>query len=69
MRQSITTYFLAPTNVRGSRIKARASGGTSVTLHWDHAMNADATTVCRCFVEAQSSTEQPADDNVSIADN
>lgn len=41
MRQSITTYFIAPTNVKGSRIKARASGGTSVTLHWDHAMNPD----------------------------
>lgn len=41
MRQSIITYFIAPTNVKGPRIKARASGGTSVTLHWDHAMNLD----------------------------
>jgi hypothetical protein len=41
MRQSITTYFIAPTNVKGSRIKARASGGSSVTLHWDHALDID----------------------------
>jgi hypothetical protein len=41
MRQSITTYFIGPTNVKGSRIKARASGGSSVTLSWDHAMNPD----------------------------
>lgn len=41
MRQSITTYFIAPTNVKGSRIKARASGGTSVTLPWDHALDID----------------------------
>jgi hypothetical protein len=39
MRQSIVTYFIGPTNYRGSRIKAKASGGSSVTLDWDHAMN------------------------------
>ena len=39
MRQSITTYFIGPTNVKGARIKARASGGTSVTLPWDHALD------------------------------
>jgi hypothetical protein len=39
MRQSIITYFIGPTNYRGSRIKAKASGGSSVTLDWDHAMN------------------------------
>lgn len=39
MRQSIITYFIAPTNYRGSRIKAKAAGGSSVTLEWDHAMN------------------------------
>jgi len=39
MRQSITTYFIGPTNVKGSRIKARASGGSSVTLSWDHALD------------------------------
>jgi hypothetical protein len=39
MRQSITTYFIGPTNVKGPRIKARASGGSSVTLSWDHALD------------------------------
>jgi hypothetical protein len=36
--QAITTKFLPPTNVRGSRVKATAQAG-SVTLHWDHALN------------------------------
>jgi hypothetical protein len=39
MRQSIVTYFIGPTNVKGPRIKAKASGGSSVTLSWDHAMD------------------------------
>jgi len=38
--QAITTKFLPPTNVRGSRVKATAQAG-SVTLHWDHALNPD----------------------------
>ena len=36
--QAITTKFIAPTNTRGSRIKATAQAG-SVTLNWDHALN------------------------------
>jgi hypothetical protein len=39
MRQSITTYFIGPTNIKGARIKARAGAGTSVTLPWDHALD------------------------------
>lgn len=40
MRQAITTKFLGPTNVRGSRVKATAAAG-SITVHWDHALNVD----------------------------
>jgi hypothetical protein len=38
--QAIITKFLPPTNVRGSRVKATAEAG-SVTLSWDHALNAE----------------------------
>ena len=38
--QAIHTKFLPPANVRGSRVKATAQAG-SLTLHWDHALNAD----------------------------
>jgi hypothetical protein len=34
MRQSIETKYLGPTNSRGSRVKAAASGGASITLPW-----------------------------------
>jgi hypothetical protein len=36
--QAIQTYFVSPTNFRGSRIVAKAAAG-KVTLQWDHAMN------------------------------
>jgi hypothetical protein len=36
--QAIVTKFIAPSNVKGSRINASAQAG-SVTLHWDHALN------------------------------
>lgn len=43
---AIETYFIAPTNTRGARIKARIMEGTrdgrparSLTLAWDHAKN------------------------------
>ena len=38
--KAITTKYLGPTNVRGSRVKATAEAG-SITLHWDHALNCD----------------------------
>ena len=38
--QAITTKFMSPTNVKGSRIKATCQAG-SLTLHWDHALNPD----------------------------
>ena len=41
MTQSITTKYLSPTNTRGSRIKATASGagnGYSHTHDWDYAL-------------------------------
>lgn len=41
MFQAITTKFLGPTNVRGSRVKAEAEAG-SLTLNWDHALNSEA---------------------------
>lgn len=37
--QAITTRYLAPTNSRGSRIKAIAAAG-SVTVPYDHALSA-----------------------------
>lgn len=40
IRQAITTKFIGPTNVRGSRVKAKASAG-SITLNWDHALNVE----------------------------
>lgn len=40
MYQAINTKFLPATNVRGSRVKAIAEAG-SVTLSWDHALNAE----------------------------
>lgn len=36
--QAIRTYFIGPTNYRGSRVKAVAAAG-SITLPWDHALN------------------------------
>ena len=38
--QAITTKYIGPANVRGSRIKATAAAG-SITLHWDDALNSD----------------------------
>lgn len=38
MRQAITTKYLSPTNVKGSRIKASCQAG-SITLHWDDRLN------------------------------
>lgn len=38
--QAITTKYIGPSNVRGSRVKATASAG-SVTLSWDDALNID----------------------------
>lgn len=37
--QSIETYYLGPTDHRGSRVKARSSGGLQITLEWDNAKN------------------------------
>jgi hypothetical protein len=41
MLQAITTKYIGPTNVRGSRVKATAAAG-SLTLGWDHALNPEA---------------------------
>lgn len=40
MRQAITTKYLGPSNVKGSRIKASCQAG-SLTLHWDDALNSE----------------------------
>lgn len=37
-RQAITTKYIGPSNVRGSRVKASCDAGT-VTVSWDHALN------------------------------
>lgn len=39
--QAIITKYLAPTNCKGSRIKATAAAG-SLTLHIDHALDSEA---------------------------
>jgi hypothetical protein len=39
--QAIMTRHLSPSNVRGAHVKATTSAG-SVTLPWNHALNADA---------------------------
>jgi len=39
VRQSIQTHYIGPRNVRGSRVKAKASGGLSLTLEWDDALD------------------------------
>ena len=38
---AIMTKYLGPTNTRGSRIKAYTANGQSVTVSWDHALDAD----------------------------
>jgi hypothetical protein len=38
MKQAIITKFLGPTNTKGARVKAYASGARiSITIPWDHA--------------------------------
>lgn len=37
----ILTRYLGPTNTRGSRVKATTGSGVSVTLDWDHELDAD----------------------------
>lgn len=40
--QTIITKYHGPTNVRGSRVSAQASGnGVKVTLSYDHALNSE----------------------------
>lgn len=38
VRQAISTRFIGASNIRGSRVKARAAAG-SITLNWDHSLN------------------------------
>ena len=62
------TRRAARQNNQGRLSRSQLDAITVASL--EHAMNADATTVCQCFVEAQSiPDDQPADDNESIADN
>lgn len=50
--QAIQTYFIGPTNHRGSRIVAKAAAG-KVTLDWDHALSSEANhrAAARAFAE------------------
>jgi hypothetical protein len=41
MRQSIETKYLGPTNYKGSRIKATAAGGMSITVGYRSELNVD----------------------------
>ncbi len=49
--QAITTKYIGPSNVRGSRVKATALGG-SVTLGWNDSLNSDANHKCAAQVLA-----------------
>lgn len=40
--KAITTKYLGPTNHKGSRIKATEPDGKSITISWNHALNAEA---------------------------
>jgi hypothetical protein len=37
--QAIETYYIGPSNVKGSRIKAKTASGISVTLGYDSALS------------------------------
>lgn len=39
--QAIETKYHGPGNVKGSRVKATSASGATITLYWDHALNAD----------------------------
>lgn len=39
--QTITTYYISPTNYRGARYKAITSGKASITIDIDHRLNAE----------------------------
>lgn len=41
MRQAITTKWLAPTNTKGSRIKATTGSGIGKTYDWDHGLSVE----------------------------
>jgi len=38
--QAITTKYIGPSNIKGSRVKAQCQAG-SVTLGWDDSLNSD----------------------------
>lgn len=38
--KAIKTTYLSPGNVRGSRVKATDEDGNSVTISWDHGLDA-----------------------------
>jgi hypothetical protein len=38
--QAITTKYIGPSNVRGSRVKAQCQAG-SITLEWDDSLNSE----------------------------
>ncbi len=54
-RQAIATKWIGPTNHRGSRVKAYAECGLSVTIPWDDALDVAQNhhAAARAFVEAQ----------------
>lgn len=40
MEYAVTTKFIGPTNTRGARVKATLPSGKSVSLSWDHSLEA-----------------------------
>jgi hypothetical protein len=41
MRQTISTKYHGPTNIRGSRVSAVSVSGHRLTIAWDDALNID----------------------------
>lgn len=39
--QTIITKYIGPTNFKGARVKATSTSGKSITVSWNHEMNAD----------------------------
>lgn len=50
--QAIVTKYLGPTNVRGSRVKATAAGGT-ITIGWDNRYNSEVNHALACAALVQ----------------
>ena len=51
--KAIETKYLPATNYRGSRIKAKAEGGNSITINYPHEYNTERAHSCAAFALCQ----------------